>query len=377
MNETIITELIKRIKRSDRIYHLESYLKSKGLTGDEIESYLEAANSRIYESKIKSLPKIKKLTFILLVALAITTLILFLFVLPEAGFRYTTIISIFGSIIFTTSAIYSWVYYKSWEIECVKQELELKKHNQNDPSMILILIPIPAVIFSFIFSAVLENGADNFLKKTQIEAEGIIVAGSSNTVEARRGDVNFSSVSVEFYTKDGERILATEDVTEYEFRDFYKGQKVNLIYSSEDPQNIALLTNKTDIKRFKDSEERDFEAADLITLILSKDDEVLGFLNTISFGWVYDENTQTYINDSKQMLFTKDANDIFLVTGEIAMYKFPKQFQELNFKDETEGGIRNPMFQKLRTLESDEYIVNIERNRIEQETFVMTTLTRK
>lgn len=377
MNENTITEVVKRIKRSDRLYQLHSYLKSQNLSDDEIESYIDAANNRIYESKLASLPKTKKIIFFVLVTIALTTLILFLFVLPSAGYKHTTILSIIGAIILSASLIYSWVYYKSWEKESIKQELEIKKTSHDGMSIFFIFIPIPAVIFAFIFSSILENGEDNLLKKTQVQAKGIIIAGSSNTIGVRRSDINFSSVTVEFQTKTGEKIRATEDVSEYEFKEFYEGQKVDLIYSSEDPQNIALLTNKSDIKKFKDSEERDFEAADLITLMISNDGEVLGFLNSISFGWVFDQNTKSYINESKQMIFNKEADGIFLVTGEISMYKFPKQFMELKFKDITEGGIRNPMVQRLRMLQNDQYVVTIERNRIEQQAFITTTLMLK
>ncbi|MFK7787601.1 MAG: DUF3592 domain-containing protein [Crocinitomicaceae bacterium] len=377
MNEGILSELVRRIRRSDRLYQLIVYLKSEQLSEEEIEEYLSAGRIRAKEEELKSLPKKNKIKFAILCAITLLTLILYVFVLPKMGLQYTLFIAIVGAVIFSAALLYSIVYYDSWEEENIKREIEIKEKNQGAMSAVFMFIPIPAVIFSFIFSSVLERGEDNLLKETQVEAEGVIVAGSSNTIGIRRGDINFSSVSVEFYTKEGERILATEDISEYEFKDYRKGQKVKLIYSSEDPQIIELLTSKSAIRKFKDSEERDIKARDLLVLIDANDTDVLSLLNKISYGWSYDQSTRSYKNDSKGMLLRKEPNEIFLMTNEISMYTLPREFLALEFKDVTEGGIGNPMIQKNRSLENESYVVDIERFNDMQARFVTTTFRKK
>ncbi len=377
MNEEIISEVAKRIRRSDRLYQLISYLKSHGVPEDQTDAYIAAAKDKIKDERIKSLPRKNKITFAILSAISLFALIAFIFILPKMGFQHTTFLAIVGAVIFSTTTILSIIYYNSWKEENVKQEAEVEQGDKEWLSILFVLVPIPAVIFSFIFSYTLESGADQLLKATQIETEGIIVGGSSSSVGVRRGSIDYSSVSVKFQTKDGKQVIAKEDVSKYEFRDFYKGQKVTLIYSSEDPQNIELLTNKNALKKFKDSEERDIKANDLITLIDAKDNQVLSLLNKITYGWTYDQSNDVYTNESKNMVFQKQPNEVVFVSGNTSMYLLPRQFMKLGFKDVTEGGIGNPMVQRKRSLENDQFWVTVERARPAQDGVVSTTLTKK
>lgn len=377
MKEDLIIELVKRIRRSDRLYQLIIYLKSHGIPEDEIDAYIAAANARMKEDRIKSLPRKNKRTFAVLCTISLLTLIAFVFILPKMGFQLTTFLAIVGAVIFSTTSILTITYYNSWKEENVKREAEIEEKDNGWLSVLFVLVPIPAVIFSFIFMYTLESGADQLLKETQIETEGIIIGGSSNSVRVRRGSFDYSSVSVKFQTKDGKEVVATEDVSEYEFKGFYKGQKVTLIYSSEDPQNIELLTNKSAIKKFKDSEERDISANDLLVLMDAKDSQVLNLLNKITYGWTFDQNIQAYTNKSKNMVFQKQPSEIVFISGEVSMYKLPKQFMGLDFKDITEGGIGNPMIQRERNLENERFLVSIERTRSGQQRFVTTTVAKK
>jgi hypothetical protein len=377
MEEKIIQEVIKKLKGPDRIYQITDSLKRKGLSDQDADLYLETAQKRINGKKVNSLPRTNKIIFCSLVIISLVTLILFLFVLPNKGFTQTTIISIFGSVIFVSSTIYARVYYNSWKDDEIRHQLD--KSIKKDPFPFHILIPIPAVIMFFIFSWIMESGADNVLKANQIETEGIIISTSSTDIYVKIGkSVNLSSVTVEFKTGKGEVIRAKEDISEYEFKNFVRGQKVRLIYSSSNPQNIALLNSKSAITKFTGSAERDFEATDLIDLInISDDEQTLSWLNSITYGWQFDRKDRKWKNSLKNMVFTRSQNKILLVTGEIAMFQFPKQFLELDFKDITVGGIKNQMMQGQRSLENKEFSARIKRISVEQERFVVTTLERK
>jgi len=378
MNEKIITNLIKRIERSDLQYQIKDYLKKENLSDQDAELYIEYAKRKIHEKRLTTLPKTKKIIFGLYLFIALLTLIIYIFVLPNKGFGNVTLISILGSIIFSGALLYTWVYYNSWKESRIKEELENEKKHGKGISGIFILIPLPAIIIYFIFSWVLENGENNFLKASQIEVEGTVISGSSSNYNIRRTNVNVSTITVEFTTKEGKKILATEDISQYEFKDFYKGQKVKLIYSTSNPKNIGLLTNKSNITKFKDSEERDFKATDLIELInTSKKEQILKLLNKISYGWEFNKSQNNWKNNLKSMLFTKTDNKITLLTGQVAMYQFPKQFLKLDYKDITVGGIKNPMIQKERLLENKNYITKIERIRNGQKIYVITSLERK
>lgn len=367
MNEKILNEVVKRLKRSDMTYQIKSYLKSQKLSDEEVETYLGVGKNRVFEQKLKRLPKIKKLLFFGLVTLAFVTFIAYVFVLPKMGIKATTTLAILGSVVFTLSSVYAWVYYKSWEKESVKFELENKKNDSDAIVAILMAAAIPAIVIFFIFSFILEKGKDDFLKRTQIETEGIIVSGSSTNVNSLKGgSVNFSSVTVAFLNQKGQKVHVTEDVSEYEFRAFYKGQKVKLIYSSEDEQNISLLVSKSDIAKFRGGEERDFRASDLIKLIeLTKEEDILNYLNKVSYGWDFKKGKNHWENQAKNMVFVKNDYSITLITaGILAMVKFPKGFEQKGFKDSTEGKIKSPIFQSQRVLENEKYIFKIEKAKI-------------
>ncbi|KGL59079.1 hypothetical protein [Polaribacter sp. Hel1_85] len=378
MNEKIITNLIKRIERSDLQYQIKDYLKGENLSDKDAELYIEYAKQRIYEKRLTTLPKTKKIIFGICLFISLLTLCIYIFILPNKGFGNVTLLSILGSIIFSGALLYTWVYYNSWKENRIKKELETEKKHGKGISGIFILIPIPAIIIYFIFSSVLENGENNFLKASQVEVEGTVISGSSNNYSIRRRNVNVSTITVEFTTKEGKKVLATEDISQYEFKEFYKGQKIRLVYSASNPANIGLLTNKSNISKFKNSEERDFKATDLIELINTTDEEkTLELLNKISYGWKFNANKNLWENNLKNMLFTKNNNRITLLTDEIAMYRFPKQFLELNYNDITIGGIKNPMTQKERLLENEIYIAKIERIRNKQKIYVLTSLEKK
>jgi hypothetical protein len=174
-------------------------------------------------------------------------------------------------------------------------------------------------------------------------------------------------------------VRATEDISEYEFKNFYKGQKVKLIYSSSNPQNIDLLTNKSDIIKFTDSEERDFTASDLLKLKGNlNQQQISSLLNKVSYGWVFNPNQNGWENKSKNMLFTKSDSEITFLMNILSMHKFPKQFIELGYKDITEGKITSAMFQKQRILENNNYLVKIERIKIiDNKPYFLTTIKNK
>lgn len=368
--EEFIAEIEKRLKRYDRLHDIRKYLTNKGLSEEDANLYLETARQRIYNQKVKQLPKKRILQFSISVAIVVLTLALFIFFLPGKGIRFSTIFSILGSISFVIASYFSFVYYKSWEEEKVKQSME-KKGNHYD--VMLAISAIPLIIMYFIFSWILSAGADKILKNTQEEAIGTIVTGSSYT--SRGFDI--SDVTVEFKTKEGKKIRAREDVSEYEFKQFYKGQKVRIIYSTENPENIQLLVNRSDIKKFKDTEERDIEPKDLISLLNTPANNILESLNKISFGWEFDKKNNCWKNPIKTMIFYKHENEISLITNQMAMMTFPKYFKAMGFLETTEKPIKNPLIQKYRTFENDKYVVSIQKGNAKNSVYNITTLRKR
>ncbi|MFK8046167.1 MAG: hypothetical protein AB8B72_11775 [Crocinitomicaceae bacterium] len=378
MKERIIKETTRLLKRKDSAEKAKAYLKSEKLSEREMETYLEVANQKVYEQRLVSIPKNNRLKFLFALSIAFITFISYFFILPQFGFRHTTTIAIIGGILLSLSLFFALVYYNSWSEESVQFELNRDKNVKPDYSIMLAILPIPIVIFTFIFTFPLEWGENNFLKETQEKAQGRVISRSSNNIVTHKGTFNFSSVTVEFETKNGQSVIATEEISEREYKNFHEGQIVNLIYSKTDPENIDLLTHKSDIIKFTGSEERDFTAEDLLKLLDKTDDQILEKLNKVRYGWIYNSEENKYELSSKSMVFKKDSNRVELQMGLMAMYYFPNQFIELGFKDKTEGVIKHFMIQKLRILENEKYFVSVDRTHtIDGSPYYLTIVEKK
>lgn len=245
-HEQIINEIIKRIKRHDLNHSIKSFLKSKNIPEDKQDNYIQEAKAVIKEKKRETLPKKNKLIFGLFLFTAIASFILFFFILPKQNYTTYTLICILGAIAFVLSALMAYFYRGSWKAEQVEVQLNAKGDN-SDYSILFVLGIIPSVIFYFIFSWHFENVQEGILKATQIDAIGTIVSGTSLTT--RRLDL--SEVIVTFITKEGKKIKATKKLYDYEFNKYYKGQQVPIIYSSDNPEVIELMTFDYRIEEYK------------------------------------------------------------------------------------------------------------------------------
>ncbi|WP_442787286.1 hypothetical protein [Flavobacterium suncheonense] len=335
-NEGLIQDTINKIKQYRFIYQVEDYLREKGLSQEEIVSVLEIANSRISEENFKLFKKVNKRNFIIWTTATILVFVLFVFFIPYAKVsNYETLLSIVGSALLIVSFFHAFVYYKTWEDEFVSK---FKKPNINYSFLPIFLIP--GVLIFFIFSWRFSSVADSKLKMTQEKAIGKVISGS--TVEVKRmlrsGGATFSDIVVEFETKEGKKIVAKENISTYHFKDFYIGQEVELIYSTEDPYNIDLLIDKEKISEFKGSQERDINPEDLIKLSKINREDILNELNKIYYGWRYDEQNQLWYNTKNNNALLISENEIRFISGVESNHEFPKYlksagFQQINEKD--------------------------------------------
>jgi hypothetical protein len=136
---------------------------------------------------------------------------------------------------------------------------------------------------------------------------------------------------IEYRTKEGKKIQVTKEISKSEFRNFYKGQRVKLLYSSIDAQNVELLIKEENIRNYKDSEERDLTIDDIFSLLESPNDKVLDQLNKIRYGWVYNQNN--WVNDSYKSLIMKENNSISFITAHNSIYTFPNKIKALGYNE--------------------------------------------
>lgn len=357
--ENLIQEIIRRKLKKNYPYEIKAFLRDKGIEEEGITKLMEEAEGLFLEKKREQVSKKNKALFITYTAIAIISFIFFVLILPRFYIKNITIASIIGTIIFVFSSILAWVENKSWEAENV--ELEINSKKGKDYSIVVVLGLIPSVIVFFFFSSILSSGNNNNLKEAMISTTGTVVSGSSYS--SRKFD--FSKITVEFYDQKGQKIRATEDLSKYEFKKFGKGQKVDLIYSANNPTNIDLLISKKDKQYFMDSEERDFVPADLIKLIEIPQEGVEKVLNKIVSGWAYEESLNMWINQSNNIAFSKSEDEIALISAQATMLVFDKKLIRDGFEDITTRKQIIPIFMKDKKFENKDYLVTMNSENID------------
>lgn len=367
--EKIIAELIKMKNKSARHRELKSYLLAQGFLDEKAEEYIAKATEINNQKNSDELPMINKIKFGVSVGFLLLTLILFLFIFPYQTFVHVRIFSIFGSIIFIVALFYALAYYKSWEKEKIEQKNKFSKHYNIDVPIALLLIPL--LVIYFIFSWVLENGQETILKETQVEAIGTIISGSS--LSSRSFDM--TELNIEYRTKEGRKIKVTKEISKSEFRKYAKGQRVNLLYSTRDTQNIELLTSEENIKKYKNSEERNLTLNDIFNLLETPNNKILENLNKIKYGWVYKQ--EVWVNDSYQSLIMKEGSSVSFITSQNLIYTFPNKIKGLGYKEISKPPTKSPLIELNRLFENDEYQVYFKKEYVSGKHLVNMTIIKK
>jgi len=350
--DEILNYIINNLNNGEDEYEIERYLKIKDIDPAEFPSLFEIAKQRITAENLKTFPKKNKTLFAVWVSLTITFFVVFVFILPSLNIISSVILSTIGALCISFFLFNSITYYKSWEKDFI---IKVGKPKMN-VSAFLALAFIPTIILYFIIDWRFSSMADSILKDTQEDAIATVIDGKS--IKGKR--FSFAEIRVKFTTKEGKEIEAVEDVTTYRFKEFYKGQVMNIVYSKDNPLNIDLLIDKENIQQLKNTQERGIEADDLINLITTNHDDVGSTLNKISIGWVYDEQQSSWLNEKRQCIIMKTSNGItFLSTKMEYNYTFPRELIRMGFKKTSTDDPEDLLNTGNKTFENDKYIINV------------------
>lgn len=356
IDEKIIDLIIDRLNDGDDDYDIGKYLERKEINPIEFEQLIITAKNRILEHKLETYPKQNKLKFILWTSLLSLSFLLFFIILPYSNINIgITALSITGAISTSLFSFFSWIYYKSW----LKDFIEKVGKPKIDLQIYIIIFTIPNIILFFIISWCFSSGNDNVLKETQESAVATVLYGSAR--EGRR--YSYANVTVEFETKEGKKIIAVEDVSTYQFKQFYEGQILNIVYSKDNPKNIDLLIDEDNVKELKNTQEREIEPEDLIKLISINFENIESELKTISYGWLYDKTNKAWINERKKIAISKnnDTNQLVLIASSNTYnYTFPKKFAELGFVKTSKKDVADIFEVGEKIFENEKYIVSIQ-----------------
>lgn len=379
----LLAEVTKRIQRNEYSYQIKKYLASKGFSEEQQTEILSEAKEAIRNEKLKKLPIQNRIIFYVFLALTIVTFIFFVFILPNYNiYNSSNFYAAIGTILFVIFGMMTFVYKSRTTEESVALEADDKL--KIDYGVLAFVAIIPTIILVFLLIWRYSATEDAILRETQVRTVGTLVSGISTSSRS----YSSSTVIVEFTTLDGVRMSVKEEVGSGEFRNFYKGQRVNMIYSSKFPEIIELLTNKRDIQDFTDAVERDISPQDLMAILNDELQLSEASLNKISYGWKFNQNAAVWGNESKKQYLNKQRNQVIFVTDLQTSYKFTNKLKAAGFEKKTmtkeEKGFDKFKHQNLENriggvgiYESDDYLLEVSRQRQNGNTLIAMTMVKK
>ncbi len=308
----LVQKVLEMLKKRELTYRIDKYLDAKDLTLEEKESIKSEASRMYHDYIVEFLKKRNKIWFYIGVGLVIFLPLFFFFYLPSQNIVDNVgILSALGAFLLCLSIYLIFVFYHSWYPENIPQKPTLDFNIGSFFLPFIALASVPIVIFYFIIQYCIESGAEKILLETKVEATGVVIAGTYyESIGLRRKRPDDAEITVKFRTKDKKIITRTVEITPSQFNHFYKGQNVDLIYSSDNPNNMMLLNSKEKIQSVFKTEEREVVFDDLIGFIDDDKDQITNKLKKIAYGWKYDESRKSWINLSKDCAIRKQGAEI-------------------------------------------------------------------
>ena len=338
------------------------------LNAEEFAVYMKEAEALAFQERLKTFPSIYKRKYYISIACLLASLLLFFVIIPMSNIvEFITFISIVGAFCIVISTFFVLVYRNSW----LPSSLEKRRKKGFDYVALIVLSLVPVIIITFILSLIIENGAYQTLKNTQEEVMGTVIDGLSRASKSGRGH---TYVVVQFTTKTGKEMIVAKDISRYQFKDFYKGQQLVLVYSRDNPKNIDLLIDKSVVKDLMSTDERSINAMDLFHLLAIDTENILPELNKISYGWRYDSVKQVWKNNRANSSISLVGRKLIHITN----FNFESNYYFLKSLDTTEFNrmVPSKILGGAGVFESADYsifqqIVN------EKQRYIITTVTKK
>jgi len=355
MNNNQLIQKVFDLQKSKALnYQIDKLLNSSNLSEEEIIHIKEEANKLYAQYKREFIIKRNRIVFFSATALTVVTLLVFFILLPKQNIVTNVgILSIFGTLLLCLGLYCMIFFYNSWKPEKIDENPTLDFDLGNFFSFFGLLAAIPAVIFYFLISWLIESGAEKTLLATKVEAKALVVNGNyyeGGGIRRRRPDE--AEITVKFRTKENKVISRTIEIPTYQFQHFYKGQQVDIIYSSENPHNIMLLNSKESLQQVYKTEEREVIFKDLFAFLELSDNQIQDNLNKISAGWVYDKQQQGWVNASRQCYIKKSEGAIFYIPKRELIMSLDHDIRKNKFRRIVEN-----QGQLLAQYENEKYVI--------------------
>lgn len=301
-------------------------------------SFSEVEKKDVFkEDKLKESNSKKR--FLWLILLILTFGVFYSFIPLSIYNKSPLLISVLGSSVFTFllfQLIYNFNNLSSQNINKLR-------------TSIIFLFVIIWMFMTFLFWMHFSASESTEIRNNGIKAVGTILDGKS--LKGRRSTAY--SIVVKFNTVENVEIIVNESVGEEEFSKFKIGQKVELVYSKNDPKIIELLTNKSAIKNYYSSEERDLTISDLFILIDLVDSTRLKMLKKIAYEWKLNSDSTHYIKGKTAAISIAESEKLIFYSMGSEYWDFQEELETLGFKKTHDSD-------NIKTYESSTLIVNIQ-----------------
>jgi hypothetical protein len=367
INEQIISGVVKLYNDLQEDYEIDLFLHEHNVPMEKFPEIKTEAKKRSEEERLRTMPAKMKRRFFIFVGLTVLTIYVFFVFLPYANvFSYQILFSIIGGLLTSGLALLTWSLYKSWQ---PKRILEGWKFRYT--SLFFVVLILPTVILGGINWFIYGRAERNLLRDHHEEVIGVVVNGQS--ISTRRAD--FTNITVQFKTKEGKMMLVTESVPSSSFDNYYKGQKLKLIYYTGDPNVISILQSDSETRDLLGIPERSITPRDLVAFTSLPSDSLEEALNKISSGWMYDEGIDKYVNEKKYEAVTLfEGSAIFL--NRTAIHTFGKEFLAMGFELVGEQDVKG-MVKTSQSYESPTHTAEIALETFENEPYYLTIVTKK
>lgn len=334
-------------------------LKQAGADSVRIPQVIETARNEFIDERAAKYAILNKRNYYIWLSLTILSFAVFLFVLPFFNFSidHKFSLSFLGAALCWVCMFYTFSYRKTWNENYVRKIGKPIIYYR-----FLFAFLWPGVIIYYLISFAFSTVQDHILKDTQQAVVGEIVSGNKLNIKNLRGEgVEIARLVVKFDTREGKTYIVTKDVSPYEFGDFYKGQQIHLIYSKLNPNNIALLSDDSNIKNFENTAQRDFIMPDLLHLVTVKQPQMETELNKISYGWEAKGSSDIWINEKRQCVITLGQNELRLISSKSDYnYYFPEYLKGNGFKLMNKEDSTDLFHTGEKIYENNKFIVSVQ-----------------
>lgn len=243
---------------------------------------------------------------------------------------FPLIISIIGAAIFTLFLTQMIADFRSFDELNGPEEGEEKDWRLK----FLPFMVLPGFVMIFVFAMHFDTREENELREFGVITQAKIVNGSS----LRLGRGKSFDLVIQFFTPDGKERIVKESVGESEWQRVGKGEVIDIIYSSKNPQLMELLLDESSVNAYVKRENRRLKVEDLVAIEGLPNDSIASFLNKISFKW-----TQSTTEQGRLLWENNHKNEFIVQSPGMLQYLF----SDFQYFDEFEKASANAGFQKI------------------------------